>query len=367
MRMYARDLAAEADAFVAELYGEAPLVEVGGFFGPNGVRRSEQEIRNAVVARANGEWTAWHTAAGAPRPEGDAGMFGRLVGYYLAAVSTLTPDTLTAVQAAALGANYAALLAATATSATISAEAARLAGILLAGAPGGNAAGVATHVSTSIQRARQAFTDTGAFSAWSAAFVTACVRGTAIAQGLEAVLPSGRRHVGRDALLLASLTHAAYTIEARRRRAATAPVRRGTYHAGPPRERAPRIADIIVQDRRSGITVAQVAALAGLAGGTPTHGDIVVEVQSGFAMTVGGNVGDSCRHRRYPLDAQGLLVIDRRELFTQEDDAGTLPPVPSRTAQALADHSTARIFALLTPVEEYAAVPGQPYGGGILT
>ena len=83
--------------------------------------------------------------------------------------------------------------------------------------------------------------------------------------------------------------------------------------------------------------------------------------------TVGGNVGDSCRHRRYPLDAQGLLVIDRRELFTQEDDAGTLPPVPSRTAQALADHSTARVFALLTPVEEYAAIPGQPYGGGILT
>jgi len=33
----------------------------------------------------------------------------------------------------------------------------------------------------------------------------------------------------------------------------------------------------------------------------------------------------------------------------------------------LADLSTARIFPLLSPVEESAAVSGQPCGGGVLT
>ena len=64
-----------------------------------------------------------------------------------------------------------------------------------------------------LKQARQANTDTGDFSAWSAAFVTACVRGAAITLGLEATIPPGRRHVGRDELLLATLGHAAYTAD----------------------------------------------------------------------------------------------------------------------------------------------------------
>jgi hypothetical protein len=358
---------AEADLFAAELFGESEVVEVSGFFGPNNVRRTEQEIRDAVVGLANAEWTAWHTAAGAPRPEGDAAMFGRLVGYYLAAAGSLMPDTLTAAQGTAFGANYATLLAAGATAATITAEATRLAGVLLAGAPAGGAPAVPDRVATAIRQAREAHANVGAFAAWSAAFVTACVRGAAIAQGLEAVIPPGRRHVGANELLLASLTHADYTIEARRRRAATLPRRRGTYHAFEPRERAPRPADIIVQDRRPGITAAQVTTLAGLMSGVITHGDIVVEVQPGFVVTIGGNLGDSSRRRRYPLDGDGRLVVNRRELFTQENNAGVLSPVPAQTALNLADLSTARIFALLSPVEESAAIPGQPFGGGVLT
>src|SRR5215471_20861419 len=98
MRTQGVNVHAEADLFAAELFGESELIEVPGFFGPNDVRRTEQEIRDAVVARATAEWTAWHSAAGAPRPEGDAAMFGRLVGYYAAAISSLAPDTLTAVQ-----------------------------------------------------------------------------------------------------------------------------------------------------------------------------------------------------------------------------------------------------------------------------
>jgi hypothetical protein len=346
----------------------AEIIEVPGFFGPNDVRRTEAQIRAAVVTRATAEWTAWHTPAGATRPEGEAAMFGRLVGYYLAALGRLKPDTLTALQAAALGASYAALLAAAATPAVIAAEANRLAGLLIAGVPGETQAGLRDQVAAEIRHAREAHANLGSFKSWSAAFVVGCVRGAAIAQGLEGVIGTGRQHVGRDALLLASLRHAAYTVEARARRAAVTPPKRGTYHAYEPRDRAPQPGDIIVQDRRDTIaTAAQVATLAGLVEDVNTHGDIVVEVQPTFVVTIGGNLGDSSRKRRYPTDAQGLLVIDRRQLFTQETDAGVLPALPVQSALPLHATSTARIFALLTLVEERAAVPGQPYHGGILT
>jgi len=368
----------QADLFLADLLGGPPqteadeaydeLVEVCGFFGPNDVRRTEQDVRDAVVVRAEAEWTAWHTAAGAPRPEGDPAMLGKLVGHYLAAAGSILPDTLVALQAAALGGiNYAPLLAVGATAATIASEAARIAGLLLAGAPGAAAAGLPGRVESAIRQAREAHTNSGDFKAWSAAFVIACVRGAAITQGLEAMIAPGRRHVGRDELLLAALKHAAYTVEARRRRAATTPRRRGTYHAFTPSERAPQRGDIIVQDRRERITAAQVETLAGLTESLMTHGDIVVDVQSDFVVTIGGNLGDSARRRRYPRDAQGLLVTERRQLFTQENNTGALPALPVQSAQPLAGQSTARIFALLSPVEECAAVPGQPYGGGILT
>jgi len=340
------------------------LIEVCGFFGPNNVRLTEAQIRDGVVARATAEWGAWHTAANVPRPEGDAAMFGRLVGYYLSAMPAILPDSLAAIQATALGAiNYAPLLAA---GAAIDAEAARIARLLLAGAPG-TTPGLQARVEEGLKQARQAHTDQGDFSAWSAAFVTACVRGAAITLGLEAVIPPGRTHVGRDELLLASLSHATYTAEARTRRAAFTPRRRGTYHAFQPGERAPQRGDIIVQDRRTGITAAQVRTLANVAPGHLTHGDIVVEVDAAFVVTIGGNVGDTSLKRRYPRDAQGLLVVNRQQLYTQETNTGVLPALPLQSAQPLHTNSTARIFALLSPVEECAAVPGQPYGGGILT
>ena len=349
---------------------EAPaeIVEVQGFFGPNNVRRTEAQIRDAVVARATAEWTAWHSAAGAPRPEGQAAMFGRLVGYYLAAVGRIKPDTLIALQAAALGANYTALLAAGATVPAIDAEAARLAGVLLAGVPGETDVGVRGILADEIRHAREAHANQGDFKSWSAAFVVGCVRGASIAQGLEAVIGADRRHVGRSELLLASLKHAVYTAEARQRRAATTPRRRGTYHAFEPRDRAPQPGDIIVQDRRLRLaSTAQVVTLAAVAEGIETHGDIVVDVQPTFVATIGGNLGDSSRKRRYPVDAQGLLVVDRRQLFVQETDTGALPALPFQSALPLHSNSTARVFALLAPVEESAAVPGQPYGGGVLT
>jgi hypothetical protein len=202
--------------------------------------------------------------------------------------------------------------------------------------------------------------------AWSAAFVTACIRGAGITEGLEATIAPGRQHVGANVLLQAALMHASYTVAARNRRNAR-PSQAGTYHAFTPSERAPQLGDVIVQDRRDGITAAQVQRLETLAGGVITHGDIVVDVQPQFVVAIGGNVGDSSRKRRYPLTAAGKLVVDREQLYTQEDNAGVLPALPSRSTVPLAGRSTARIFALLSLVEQCAAVPGQPYHGGILT
>ena len=161
------------------------LIEVCGFFGPDNVRLTQQQVRDGVVARATAEWTAWHNSANAPRPEGEAAMFGRLVGYHLSAMAAVLPDTLTAIQATALGAiSYAPLLA---TGAAVNTEAARIARLLIAGAPGATP-GLQGRVESALTQAREAHTDSGQFAAWSAAFVTACVRGAAITLGLEAVI-----------------------------------------------------------------------------------------------------------------------------------------------------------------------------------
>ena len=87
-------------------------------------------------------------------------MFGRLAGYYLGANGSILPDTLASAQSAALGAiDYAPLLASTASAATIAAEATRLRGLLLAGAPGATAAGLTTKVEMqSHRRARRTST-----------------------------------------------------------------------------------------------------------------------------------------------------------------------------------------------------------------
>src|SRR5262245_32618495 len=59
----------EAAAEFVESAEFAELAEVCGFFGPNNVRRTEAQIRDAVVARANAEWAAWHTTTNATRSE----------------------------------------------------------------------------------------------------------------------------------------------------------------------------------------------------------------------------------------------------------------------------------------------------------
>jgi hypothetical protein len=339
--------------------------QVCGFFGPHNIRRTLIEICQAVRDRANAEWAAWHTGTPpAPLFEGNSAMFGRMFGYYLAANGTLRPDTLLAIQATALGAvNYAPLLTAT-TSAAANTAATTLATTLTAGAPPPAIPGLANLVRTELLHAREANLDTdGGFAAWSAVFVVNCVRLAGIGQGLETIVGTASTHMNPNVLLLGAVSHAGYTIEARNRTPGTT----GTYQAFDPGQRAVRIGDIIVLDRQA-TTENGVVTLAALSARN-THGDIVVEVnrQQGQAITIGGNLGDgsaspparqdSARKRRYPLDANGRLVRNRQQLITQEDNAGTLPALPVTSTDPLHRRSTARIFALLSPVERCVAVP----------
>jgi len=132
------------------------------------------------------------------------------------------------------------------------------------------------------------------------------------------------------------------------------------------------VGDIIVQDRRAN-DIADVVAFndipTTLAGGYETHGDIIIEVSEGggYVVTIGGNVGNSVRRRRYPLGADGKLVVSRTQLYAGEDDAGNLPNLPAaNNAAGLNAVSTGRIFTLLSLVPQCAAIPGQAVEGGLL-
>ena len=176
-------------------------------------------------------------------------MFGHLVRYYLSAIRQVQPDTLAAIQAMANGPiNYGPIPALGATNAAINAWAVRIRRLLMAGVPDtGVPADLATQVSRAVMHARHAHFNQGAFRAWSAAWVTACVRGAGIRLGIEAMIQGN--HSGRDQLLLASTRHADYTLEAHQRRAGPNRMR-GTFHAFSPAARSPEIGDIIVQDRQ---------------------------------------------------------------------------------------------------------------------
>lgn len=344
------------------------LQQVCGFIGPNAVVRTETEVRDAVVAAANAEYAGWSNGA-ARRLENDATMFGRLVTYRLAAISAARPDTLTAMWATALGGiNYGTL----ATGVSTAAERQRVRALLTAGAPGlGTPANLDRQIEDALHLAVQSRNDHATQGPWSAVWVSRVIRGAGITLGLEAFF--GGIHGGRDELLLATARHAEYAREAHDRTVAR---RGGTYHAFDPATRAPQLGDVIVQDRAprdpaASMTFPDLARL----GRRALHGDIVVEVNRGDVVTLGGNVRNSVRKRRFPLDAAGRLVVDIDRAYAQETDAGVLPAVPAAgrppatdpAARAEHDRSCARrIFALLSPVQRCIVPPGQRVPGGVL-
>jgi hypothetical protein len=100
------------------------------------------------------------------------------------------------------------------------------------------------------------------------------------------------------------------------------------------------------------------------------HGDIVVEVNHfaspPYAETVGGNVGDSAKRRRFPLNADGTLIVDRAHNFRQQQTNGTIAALPAAGSPAgnLDGLSTRRIFAVLSPVQRCVVIPGQEISPG---
>lgn len=186
-------------------------------------------------------------------------------------------------------------------------------------------------------------------SAWSAVFVVWCVRAAAIAKQLEWM--DGKVHKGKNALLLATRRHADYITAAHDERRGTT----GKYIAFEPDARPVREGDIIATDR-----VVEIKAPVKLTAlmRRELHCDIVtrVDLVGRYAETVGGNVGDSVRKRRYPLEASGHLVLEKKWLYAEEKDDGTFLAfeVLQETATILPSRSTRRIFAVLSLVEKCA-------------
>lgn len=308
------------------------------FVGPSGAKRSLPELRNDIAQVARDQWTAWHTTAGVPRLENDLALFWLLAAYYLSAEPRIGADRIRDLHAAAKPLSYADLVAKT-TPADIAAEAARLRGLMLASVASPPAA-LKGWVDTALTNAREAHLDKGSSRAWSAAFVSAVVRGAAIVKGVEAT---------GDEPLKASIRHVDYTQAAYdRARAGTL----GTYHAFEPGAFAPVAGDIIVLDRRTGIKRTAVTKLGpSMDVHLTSHGDVVVEVNATHVVTIGGNVCNSVRKRHYPV-RDSRLVLEENALFVQENARGQVPPLPAESCHdpgdPLESQSTARIFALLS-------------------
>ena len=380
----------EAEAFFADLAGgfEAPVgeqvpplrlrpvpdvLQTVPVFTVGNIVRTEAQVRSAVVAAANAERASWGSG-GRRQLESEAAMFGFLVQYRLAVIPGVRPDTLsTLLQNAAGPIAYGALATGAGAGAATAAELRRVRQLLTNGAPGlGTPGNLNRLIEQALRGAVLSRIDQLPAGPWSAVWVSRVVRGAAMSLNLERY--DHARHLGRDLLLRATARHAEYAREAYDRTVAR---RRDTYLAFDPAGRNPQPGDIIVQDRAP-TDPARALTFSGLARlqRRNLHGDIVVQVSRTDAVTVGGNVSNSVRQRRFPLDGAGRLVRDIDRAYSQETDAGVLPAVPAagrpaasaRAARHLHDlQCTRRVFALLSPVGTEVARLGQPYRGGILT
>lgn len=337
---------------------------------------SESEMRDFIRIEAENERTAWIDAASNQLLEEDQdAIFGRLVAFWLSINATIPSDVLGALVAAATDAarNYGQILTDPVATATLNTEIARVQGELVAAVTQGTPpANLGTLIDTAIRRARLSRLDDPNFAFWSAVFVATSVRRAAIAATVERV--DGGIHSGANDLLVASISHLGFTKAAYERRFGPGQMR-GTYHAFRPDEREPQIGDIIVQDRDAA-TVAGVLGFNAIPNTAQRglHSDIVVQANPGddFVVAIGGNIGqgptgrESVRRRRFPLDANRRLLVRRQSRYSTEDAAQTLPALPADTNAALDGVSTARIFALLSPVEVCIVLPGTRVDGGVI-
>lgn len=317
-------------------------------------------VRTAVRRAANSQLSLWRSG-GALVYENVPGQLGHLVRYWLATDPDIRPDVLPTLQARATAITYPPeFFTPRPGGGPIRAALVTARQDLLSTLPAASVgASLRAAVESRLVQAFRSFHDDE--TPWSAAFVLACIRKVAIDQGLEWM--DGTTHRGRDALLLVTTNgrHLDYIREAYARRSATGL----TYRAALPAAESVAVGDIIVMDR--GATRARdVISLTSLPTTGATHGDIVVSVNTrdGYALTVGGNLGDpeepnasvspardSARCRRFPLAADGRLLVAAGTLYQQEKNAaGTFQPVVEAgalPAGRLARSSTQRIFGLL--------------------
>jgi hypothetical protein len=78
----------------------------------------------------------------------------------------------------------------------------------------------------------------------------------------------------------------------------------GVFRAVPINQHAPQPGDVI-QNNRDGQTLTYDFAAKHAA--YTSHSAIVVKIEGGFALTIGGNEGNSIRMKKIPLDASGMI------------------------------------------------------------
>jgi hypothetical protein len=358
-----------------------PAAQQCGFTDLTGRLRTEGEVRAAVVSIATSEQEFfWLTpGTGALIKETDDSQFEHLVRYWLlenGPVSTAQLDPISLVlgdQSVTPAAKFLRLLGpATEPAANIAADVPTVAAALLANVPSPSPT-LQALVRRVLTQARDSRLENGTWPNWSAAFVNACVREAERNLDLEG--PFGSRQI----LLALSPNgrHWEYVREAHRRRFGCRQAdgtfdasckRDGTYHAFEPRERPIEPGDIVVVDRRANRTDSPSNTWRFEDSQTnqgDMHGDIVVEVDRSatppFAETVGGNVDDTAKRARIPLDGDGKLIVDRSQNLVVQNDDGTFPALPAAGSAAgnLDPRSTRRIFAVLSLVEECTVPPPQ--------
>ncbi|MEM7157227.1 MAG: DUF2272 domain-containing protein [Myxococcota bacterium] len=340
-----------------------------GFWGAGDEPVSKAELVDQIQQRAQEENNRWFEFGGlgeieGAHSEGQAAAFKYLCVYslsYLFRGDAMTPQRFLDVRRELLA--YSGLRR-TSNASTVATAIHRTVG---------GESRVRSRIAQSINQAKTAAS--GSFP-WSAVFVTYCVRRAALDLGIEWF--DGTRTLNTGSVLALAASHGHYGQVAYARTLAGI---RGTYHAFPPETATVEVGDIIIQDRRqrirpsadcyeAGLTPASVRGLAGLRGRPGcTHGDIVVEVDSGGAVAIGGNVAQSVRRRRYPLTAEGLVDIDHAEqrLYAQEDAAGHLGPATTADPDdTIPGRSTSRVFAVLKPMELCAVAGPVVTDAGIL-
>lgn len=356
-------------SLAAEARVPQPLQTQCGFFGASTIAVPRATLVQELQTIVTDARTRWLSNQNRLLLENQHSQFPFLLIYRLSVVSSIPTQVFQDISANALSTNYSIILSLPAGNTqrrrqeVVQTRITLFNGLNLTNAP----ANLNTLVENAIVNALDSYHNDDNNGAWSAAFISFCVRSAAIRQGIES--SQNGIYNGENELLVVSNRHTEFLVAAYLRRLGNSSQRRsGTYHAFPANTTSIDVGDIIVQDRHAS-NIGGVTSFANIPriGRRRLHSDIVVEVNSDHVVAIGGNLGQSVRRRRFPLDANGNLIIDEATLYSQENDNGVLPLRQTNPAQGLHSSSTRRIFAVLKLWEACVLMPpGQPVPGGVI-